>query len=54
MPAGFPEIPDPAAVRLPERFRGPVAPSAAGSGPLSPAPGGWDKTQDAGKRVKEQ
>jgi Uma2 family endonuclease len=27
---------------LPERFRGPVAPSAAGAGPLSPAPGGWE------------
>src|SRR5690242_21486417 len=48
-PAGFPEIPDPAAVLLPERFRGPVAPSAADSGPLSPAPGGWDERQDAGK-----
>jgi hypothetical protein len=49
-PAGFPEIPDPAAVLLPERFRGSVAPSAAeatlGStprqAPLSPAPGGRD------------
>ena len=27
---------------LPERFRGPVAPSAAEATPLSPAPGGWD------------
>jgi hypothetical protein len=41
-PAGFPEIPYPAAVLLPERFRGPVAPSAADPYPLSPAPGGWD------------
>ena len=40
----------PAAVLVPERFRGPVAPSAAerpsgqaqGQAPLSPAPGGWD------------
>src|SRR5579859_5840677 len=62
MPAGFPEIPDPAAVLLPERFRGPVAPSAAEQpsgqtrerAPLSPAPGGWDERQDAGKKVKEQ
>ena len=32
----------PARSLLPERFRGPVAPSAAGGGPRSPAPGGWD------------
>ena len=33
----------PAQSLLPERFRGPVAPSAAGTHPLSPAPGGWDE-----------
>ena len=32
----------PARSLLPERFRGPVAPSATGTRPLSPAPGGWD------------
>src|ERR1035438_6579054 len=32
----------PARSLLPERFRGPVAPSAADADPLSPAPGGWD------------
>jgi hypothetical protein len=32
----------PARSLMPERFRGPVAPSAAGTRPLSPAPGGWD------------
>ncbi len=35
----------PARSLLPERFRGPVAPSAAEAfPPLSPAPGGWDAT----------
>src|SRR6185437_9629337 len=29
-PSGFPEVLDPGAVLLPERFRGPVAPSASG------------------------
>ena len=32
----------PARSLLPERFRGPVAPSVADTAPLSPAPGGWD------------
>jgi hypothetical protein len=32
----------PARSLVPERFRGPVAPSAADANPLSPAPGGWD------------
>ena len=62
MPAGFPEIPVPAAVLLPERFRGPVAPSAAEpfsgqareQAPLSPAPGGWDESKDAGNGAREQ
>jgi hypothetical protein len=61
-PAGFPEIPYPAAVLLPERFRGPVAPSAADAtlvcGPrvdsaLSRA--GWlGLAQDAGIRANGQ
>ena len=40
---------------LPERFRGPVAPSAAGTRPLSPAPGGWDAgtLAETGPRFKE-
>jgi hypothetical protein len=62
MPAGFPEIPDPAAVLLPERFRGPVAPSAADA-PPGPGPkadsalsrAGWlGLAQDAGIPVQGQ
>jgi hypothetical protein len=61
-PAGFPEIPYPAAVLLPERFRGPVAPSAAdvtlGSGPRASSAlsrAGWlGLAQNAGNRAYGQ
>ena len=46
----------PARSLLPERFRGPVAPSAADTSPLSPAPGGWDGgtlAESDAARVKE-
>jgi hypothetical protein len=45
----------PARSLLPERFRGPVAPSATDANPFSPAPGGWDSgtLAESGRGFKE-
>lgn len=54
LPAGFPEVLTPCAVLLPERFRGPVAPSATGLPLFSPALGHADLSYLRGARANRK
>ncbi len=53
-PAGFPEVSIPARSLVPERFRGPVAPSAAATKPHSPAPDARDGQEHGASRAGTQ